>query len=139
MKPALHHESEDCRAVSDILGRVGDKWTVLVVGYLSAGPMRFSELKRGIGGISQKMLTITLRGLERDGFVTRTVFPSIPPRVDYELTDLGRELRVPVNALGEWARVNIARVKQARARFDSAQSDQPTPVAQAAERRTTVR
>ena len=139
MKPALHHESEDCRAVSDILGRVGDKWTVLVVGYLSAGPMRFSELKRGIGGISQKMLTITLRGLERDGFVTRTVFPSIPPRVDYDLTDLGRELRVPVNALGEWARVNIARVKQARARFDSAQSDQPTPVVQATERRTTVR
>jgi DNA-binding HxlR family transcriptional regulator len=139
LKPALRHESEDCRAVSDILGRVGDKWTVLVVGYLSDGPMRFSELKRGIGGISQKMLTITLRGLERDGFVTRTVFPSIPPRVDYELTDLGRELRVPVNALGEWARVNIARVKQARARFDSAQSEQPSPVVQATERRTAVR
>ena len=139
MKPALHHESEDCRAVSDILGRVGDKWTVLVVGYLSAGPMRFSELKRGIGGISQKMLTITLRGLERDGFVTRTVFPSIPPRVDYELTDLGRELRVPVNALGEWARVNIARVKQARERFDNAQSEQPSPVVQATERRTAAR
>ena len=139
MKPALHHESEDCRAVSDILGRVGDKWTVLVVGYLSAGPMRFSELKRGIGGISQKMLTITLRGLERDGFVTRTVFPSIPPRVDYELTDLGRELRVPVNALGEWARVNIARVKQARERFDNAQSEQSSPVVQATERRTAAR
>lgn len=139
MKPGLRHESEDCRAVSDILGRVGDKWTVLVVGYLSDGPMRFSELKRGIGGISQKMLTITLRGLERDGFVTRTVFPSIPPRVDYELTDLGRELRVPVNALGEWARVNIARVKQARERFDNAQSEQPSPVVQATERRTAAR
>lgn len=139
MKPALRHESEDCRAVSDILGRVGDKWTVLVVGYLSGGPMRFSELKRGIGGISQKMLTITLRGLERDGFVTRTVFPSIPPRVDYELTDLGRELRVPVNALGEWARVNIARVKQARERFDNAQSEQPAPVARAAQHPTTAR
>lgn len=119
MKPALHIESEDCRAVSDILGRVGDKWTVLVVGYLSGGPMRFSELRRGIGGISQKMLTTTLRGLERDGFVTRTVFPSIPPRVDYELTELGRELRIPVNALGEWARENIARVKEARRRFDA--------------------
>ena len=139
MKPGLRHESEDCRAVSDILGRVGDKWTVLVVGYLSDGPMRFSELKRGIGGISQKMLTITLRGLERDGFVTRTVFPSIPPRVDYELTDLGRELRVPVNALGEWARVNIARVRQARERFDKAQSEQPSPVVQATERRTAAR
>lgn len=139
MKPGLRHESEDCRAVSDILGRVGDKWTVLVVGYLSDGPMRFSELKRGIGGISQKMLTITLRGLERDGFVTRTVFPSIPPRVDYELTDLGRELRVPVNALGEWARVNIARVRQARERFDNAQSEQSSPVVQATERRTAAR
>jgi DNA-binding HxlR family transcriptional regulator len=118
LKPALHHESEDCRAVSEILGRVGDKWTVLVVGYLSAGPMRFSELLRAIGGISQKMLTATLRALERDGFVTRKVFPTIPPRVDYELTDLGRELRVPVNALGEWARKNISRVNEARARFD---------------------
>jgi DNA-binding HxlR family transcriptional regulator len=128
LKPALRHETEDCRAVSDILGRVGDKWTVLVVGYLSSGPMRFSELRRGIGGISQKMLTTTLRGLERDGFVTRTVFPSIPPRVDYELTDLGHELRVPVNALGEWARKNITRVKEARARFDRAQLDQTAPV-----------
>ena len=118
MNPGLNHQSEDCRAVSDILGRVGDKWTVLVVGYLSGGPMRFSELSRAIGGISQKMLTATLRGLERDGFVTRKVFPTIPPRVDYELTDLGRELRVPVNALGEWARKNISRVNAARARFD---------------------
>jgi DNA-binding HxlR family transcriptional regulator len=123
LKPALHFESEDCRAVSDILGRVGDKWTVLVVGYLSDGPMRFSELSRSIGGISQKMLTTTLRGLERDGFVTRKVFPSIPPRVDYELTDLGRELRVPVNALGDWARKNMSRVNEARARFDKGQSE----------------
>ncbi len=122
MKPSLRYESEDCRAVSDILGRVGDKWTVLVVGYLSAGPMRFSELRRSIGGISQKMLTTTLRGLERDGFLTRTVFPSIPPRVDYELTPLGRELQGPVNALGEWARTNIARVNEARARFDAMNS-----------------
>jgi DNA-binding HxlR family transcriptional regulator len=122
LKPCLHHESGDCRAISDILGRVGDKWTVLVVGYLTGGPMRFSELSRAIGGISQKMLTSTLRGLERDGFVTRQVFPTIPPRVDYELTDLGRELRVPVNALGEWARENISRVNEARARFDKARA-----------------
>ena len=81
--------------------------------------MRFSELRTVIGGISQKMLTTTLRGLERDGFVTRTVFPTIPPRVDYELTDLGRELLVPVNALGEWARNNIVRINAARARFDA--------------------
>ena len=111
--------SEDCRAVSDVLQRVGDKWTVLVVGKLGAGSLRFGDLKDAVGGISQKMLTTTLRGLERDGFVTRTVTPTIPPRVDYELTDLGRGLLVPVRALGEWARQNIAGVKQARQRFDA--------------------
>jgi DNA-binding HxlR family transcriptional regulator len=137
LKPGLRHETEDCRAVSDILGRVGDKWTVLVVGFLSSGPMRFSELRRSIGGISQKMLTTTLRGLERDGFVTRTVFPSIPPRVDYELTDLGHELRVPVNALGEWARLNMARVKQARERFDNAPTEPSKPVSRTAVRQAT--
>ncbi|MDP3897911.1 MAG: helix-turn-helix domain-containing protein [Mesorhizobium sp.] len=113
--------SEDCRAVSEILSRVGDKWTVLVVDYLGQGSMRFTELKRAVGGISQKMLTTTLRGLERDGFVTRTVFPTIPPRVDYELTDLGRELLAPVQALGAWARTNISRVNAARERFDKEQ------------------
>ena len=106
--------------MSDILQRVGDKWTVLVVGKLGGGPLRFNELRTAVGGISQKMLTTTLRGLERDGFVTRTVFPTIPPRVDYELTDLGYELLEPVHALGEWARKNTARVNAARARFDAA-------------------
>ncbi len=118
MKPGHMHATEDCRAVSEILSRVGDKWTVLVVQYLGSGPMRFSELKRTIGGISQKMLTATLRGLERDGFVTRTVFPTIPPRVDYELTELGRELLTPVRALGEWARKNTLRIREAREKFD---------------------
>jgi DNA-binding HxlR family transcriptional regulator len=118
VKPGHMHATEDCRAVSEILSRVGDKWTVLVVQYLGSGPMRFSELKRTIGGISQKMLTATLRGLERDGFVTRTVFPTIPPRVDYELTELGRELLTPVRALGEWARKNTLRIREARERFD---------------------
>jgi DNA-binding HxlR family transcriptional regulator len=120
LKPRHLQLSEDCRAVSDILQRVGDKWTVLVVGKLGKGPLRFNELRTAIGGISQKMLTTTLRGLERDGFVTRTVFPTIPPRVDYELTDLGYELLEPVNALGEWARKNTGRVNAARARFDAA-------------------
>ncbi len=120
MKPSHLHLSEDCRAVSGILQRVGDKWTVLVIGKLGDGPMRFNELRSAVGGISQKMLTTTLRGLERDGFVTRTVFPTIPPRVDYELTDLGFELLEPVTALGEWARLNTARVNAARARFDAA-------------------
>jgi DNA-binding HxlR family transcriptional regulator len=120
LKPRHLHLSEDCRAVSGILQRVGDKWTVLVIGKLGDGPMRFNELRSAVGGISQKMLTTTLRGLERDGFVTRTVFPTIPPRVDYELTDLGIELLEPVTALGEWARMNTGRVNAARARFDAA-------------------
>ena len=119
MKPRHVDRGEDCRAVSEILQRVGDKWTVLVVGKLGRGPMRFNELRTAVGGISQKMLTTTRRGLERDGFVTRTVFPTIPPRVDYELTELGRELLVPVNALGDWARRNTTRVNEARARFDA--------------------
>ena len=104
--------------MSEILQRIGDKWTVLVVGKLGGGPMRFNELRSAVGGISQKMLTTTLRGLERDGFVTRTVFPTIPPRVDYELTELGHELLVPVSALGEWARRNTQRVREAREKFD---------------------
>src|SRR5690606_28005578 len=94
---------DSCRPITAILSRVGDKWSVLVIGLLGDGSMRFSALKRHIGGISQKMLTSTLRGLERDGFVTRTVHPTIPPRVDYELTELGRDLLVPVKALTAWA------------------------------------
>ena len=93
----------DCRGVASILARVGDKWSVFVIMMLSDGPKRFNELKRMINGISQRMLTLTLRGLERDGLVTRTIFPTIPPRVDYELTDLGRGLSRPVEALGKWA------------------------------------
>jgi DNA-binding HxlR family transcriptional regulator len=120
LKPRHEHLTEDCRAVSDILQRVGDKWTVLVVGKLGNGAMRFNELRTSVGGISQKMLTTTLRGLERDGFVTRTIYPTIPPRVDYELTPLGRDLLVPVRALGEWARDNRGKVEAARSAFDTA-------------------
>jgi DNA-binding HxlR family transcriptional regulator len=129
LKPRHIHRSEDCRAVSDILQRVGDKWTVLVVGKLGGGPLRFNELRTAVGGISQKMLTTTLRGLERDGFVTRTVYPTIPPRVDYELTELGHELLQPVQALGEWARKNTGRVNAARARFDAAAVTVPAKTA----------
>jgi DNA-binding HxlR family transcriptional regulator len=110
----------DCRAISDVLARVGDKWSVLVVTRLGAGSMRFNELRRSIGGISQRMLTLTLRGLERDGLVTRTVFPTIPPRVDYALTPLGRDLLDPVSALGEWATRNQAKIARAREKFDGA-------------------
>jgi len=85
---------------------------------LSDGPKRFNELKRMINGISQRMLTLTLRGLERDGLVTRTIFPTIPPRVDYELTDLGRGLQQPVKALGQWAMDHLMQIETARAHFD---------------------
>lgn len=118
MKPRHPHVTGDCLAVSDILQRIGDKWSLLVVQNLGEGPQRFNELKHCIGNISQKMLTTTLRSLERDGFVTRTVYPTIPPRVDYELTDLGRELLIPVKGLAEWAIANAGRVSEARARFD---------------------
>ena len=113
---------EDCRAVSEVLDRVGDKWSVLVVTMLGDGPKRFNELRRAIASISQRMLTLTLRGLERDGLVTRTVFATIPPRVDYALTELGRSLLVPVHGLGLWARQNRDRIQQARIAFDAAKA-----------------
>ena len=111
---------ENCRIVGGILARIGDKWSVLVVMYLSEESRRFNELKRRIDGISQRMLTLTLRGLERDGLVSRTVTPTIPPRVDYALTDLGRSLRQPVQALGLWALDNHAAIDKARERYDGA-------------------
>jgi DNA-binding HxlR family transcriptional regulator len=91
---------------------------VFVIVLLGNGPRRFNEIKRMVGGISQRMLTLTLRGLERDGLVIRTVFPTIPPRVDYELTDLGRGLWTPVEALGKWAAEHRVEIEDARARFD---------------------
>jgi len=94
---------EDNRPVVETLARIGDKWTVLVVGALHEGPMRYNEIRRVVDGISQRMLTLTLKGLEQDGLVKRTMYPTIPPRVDYELTELGRELIVPLRALYEWA------------------------------------
>jgi DNA-binding HxlR family transcriptional regulator len=117
--PGTLHVPEDCRAVSEVLSRVGDKWTILVVGELGQGPKRFNEIRRALGSISQRMLTLTLRGLERDGLVTRTVFPTVPPRVDYELTRLGRSLLEPVSGIGLWARQNRERIQEARRRFDS--------------------
>jgi DNA-binding HxlR family transcriptional regulator len=118
--PRNLHEPEDCRAVSEVLSRVGDKWTVLVVWTLGDSPKRFNELRKALGSISQRMLTLTLRALERDGLVTRTVFPTIPPRVDYELTRLGRSLLDPVSELGLWARKNRTAIQDARHRFDAA-------------------
>jgi DNA-binding HxlR family transcriptional regulator len=118
--PGNLHVPEDCRAVSEVLARVGDKWTVLVVSTLGDGPKRFNELRKALGSISQRMLTLTLRALERDGLVTRTVTPTNPPRVDYELTRLGRSLLEPVSELDLWARKNRAAIGEARQRFDAA-------------------
>ena len=118
-KAAKENLSRDCGRVSEVLSRIGDKWTVLVVVLLRPGPRRFSELKREIGGISQRMLTLTLRGLERDGMVTRTVYPTIPPRVDYELTEMGHSLREPVEALGAWAFSHLDAIDAARSAFDA--------------------
>ncbi|MBS0471840.1 MAG: helix-turn-helix transcriptional regulator [Proteobacteria bacterium] len=122
MKQGNIHETGNCKAVSGVLARVGDKWSVLIVTRLGAGPMRFNELKREIGGISQRMLTLSLRGLERDGLINRTVFPTVPPRVDYELTPLGFSLLKPVTALAGWAIANIGKIDGARAKFDAAQA-----------------
>jgi DNA-binding HxlR family transcriptional regulator len=131
VKPRHTDLPGDCRAVSDVLSRIGDKWSVLVVTRLGNGPLRFNELRRAIGGISQRMLTLTLRGLERDGLITRTVFPTIPPRVDYALTPLGRDLLDPVSALGAWAIRNQAKIAVARERFDGntneSRPSQPRP------------
>ena len=112
------HADGNCRAVASVLARVGDKWSVFVIMMLIDGPQRFNELKRMIGGISQRMLTLTLRGLERDGLVTRTVFPTIPPRVDYELTDLGRGLPSRCRRSANGRSSTSRRSQRARTNFD---------------------
>src|SRR5258707_5762367 len=120
--PSNLHVAEDCRAVSEVLARVGDKWTVLVVSMLGDGPKRFNEIRRGLGSISQRMLTLTLRALERDGLLTRTVYPTIPPRVEYKLTELGRTLRKPIQSLAKWAQETRERIQQSRNRYDARSS-----------------
>ncbi len=117
------HANPDCRAVSEVLSRVGDKWTVLVVKALATQSRRFNELKRDIGGISQQMLTRTLRTLERDGMVARSVHPTVPPQVDYALTDLGRSLAEPVMALADWTFANLPAIHANRAAYDGALDD----------------
>ncbi|GGC68577.1 winged helix-turn-helix transcriptional regulator [Undibacterium terreum] len=119
MSPTLDHTSGGCIAARQILDRVGDKWSIYIVMMLSEGPVRFNQLKRSIEGISQRMLTLTLRSLERDGLVTRTVFPTVPQSVEYALTDLGSTLLEPVSALAQWAQVNSTQIQRARADFDA--------------------
>ena len=117
--PGNLHVADECRAVSEVLSRVGDKWTILVVNELGNGPRRFNEIRRALGSISQRMLTLTLRTLERDGLVTRTVFPEIPPRVEYQLTNLGRTLTEPLDALWNWAAEHQGEVQSARHEYDA--------------------
>ena len=116
--PGFEPDGEGC-AIREVLDRIGDTWSVLVIVNLKAQPMRFNALKRSIEGISQRMLTVTLRSLERDGLVRRTVRPTTPPEVEYSLTELGISLAVPLDALGIWAAANRAAMRRARAVFDA--------------------
>ena len=114
-----HIEQTSACELRDLLDRLADKWSLLIVELLGRGTRRFTQLRREIDGISQRMLTLTLRQLERDGLVLRTVYPVVPPRVDYELTALGRSLQSPVIALGQWATENLPHIQAARAVFDA--------------------
>lgn len=117
--PSQAESAPDCREVSDVLSRVGDKWTMQVVVALRHQPRRFNDLKRQVGGISQQMLTRTLKTLERDGMVERTVCPTTPPQVEYALNELGRSLSVPVRQLADWARDHLSTIHSNRQRYDS--------------------
>ncbi len=110
----------NCKALGQIFERIGDKWTIMIVGALSRGPMRFNALQKAIPGLSHKMLTTTLRGLERDGLVTRTAYATIPPRVDYELTEQGHSLHEPLLTLASWARSQQGYIESSRQRYDAA-------------------
>jgi DNA-binding HxlR family transcriptional regulator len=117
--PEIEHTATNCRA-REMLVRVADKWSMYVIHVLAdAGPLRFSELRRRVDGVSQRMLTVTLRGLERDGLVHRTMYPEVPPRVEYALTPLGATLREIVRALIDWSGAHLAEVDAARARYDA--------------------
>jgi DNA-binding HxlR family transcriptional regulator len=107
----------DCRRAGDILARLGDKWTILLLMVLGDRRMRFTELHRMINGISQRMLTVTLRNLEHDGILIRTVYPTIPPRVEYELSDRGRSLKVALAPIGNWVMENQTDIEEARERL----------------------
>jgi len=128
-----HPLHQDCQKVRQVLARASEKWSMLVVMLLRDGPRRFNDIKRNTGGISQQMLTRTLRGLERDGMVTRTIFPTSPPQVEYRLTELGRSMSEPVLAFGRWVQKHLAEVDAARERFDQRAKSEKGLVAVAAE------
>ena len=115
--PGKQQDTATCQHISRMLARMSDKWTILVVRTLGRGPLRFNALRREVGEISQKMLSSTLRDLEENGFVIRTVMPVIPPQVEYALTDLGRDFLVPVYGLAEWVIANSSRIEAARASY----------------------
>jgi DNA-binding HxlR family transcriptional regulator len=119
----LLHSDEECVSINAVLARVGDKWSLQVLSRLGEGTMRFTELKRSIEGISQRMLTLTLRQLERDGLIHRTVYPTVPPKVEYTLTELGRTIQIPVTALANWALTYRLDIQAARDTFDSKQPE----------------
>jgi DNA-binding HxlR family transcriptional regulator len=129
-------KSDNCHAMSDVLNRIGDKWSVMVVGMLGRnGTLRFNELKRMINGVSQRMLTLTLRNLERDGLVTRKIYPEVPPRVEYGLTELGKTLDGPISKLWDWSAENYGSIVDARtiydARVSATAAEEPRKVAYA--------
>jgi DNA-binding HxlR family transcriptional regulator len=117
LKPDNHGDTAACDHISRLLARISDKWTLLVVRVLGYGPLRFNALRREVGEISQKVLASTLRELEENGFVSRTVTPTNPPQVEYALTDLGREFLEPVRGLAEWAVANSGRMDAARSQY----------------------
>ncbi|WP_197707223.1 helix-turn-helix domain-containing protein [Advenella sp. S44] len=126
-KPNHREDTAQCEHVSGMIARISDKWTMLVVHILGTGPYRFNALRREVGEISQKVLASTLRDLEENGFVSRTVTPAKPPQVEYALTQLGQELLVPVRALAEWVIANSPRMDAARTTYAERQKiENPT-------------
>jgi len=115
------HDTEECLTINEVLNRVGDKWSLQIICQLGEGTLRFTELKRSVEGISQRMLTLTLRHLERDGLVERTVYPTVPPKVEYTLSNFGRTILIPVTELANWALTYRLDIQAARDAFDSRQ------------------
>lgn len=126
MSPGHTHDPTHCQMPREVMARLGDKWSVLLLILLGQGSRRFTDLKR-TAGISQRMLSLSLRGMERDGLVNRTVLPTNPPGVDYDLTEMGRSLWSPISAVGAWAQVNQAGIEAARARYDASREPMPPP------------
>jgi len=132
-------DANPCQPTRELLNRIGDKWSLYIIATLADGTLRFNELKRRIDGISQRMLTLTLRGLERDGLIARTMYPTIPPRVDYELTESGKTLLEPVMGLVNWANNNQQAIAAAQKRFDEAPEPEQVSVQGVTYRRMTTR